>query len=883
MLDPAGESPRLVRDVLLRDGSTLRLQAPVPADLDDIQEFFDGLSPESRYLRFHGSGRTDLAARAAAESGGVDRVTLIARHDGPVVAVAGFDGLREPRAAEVAFAVADGWRRRGLATRMLEQLAEIAAARGINRFDAYVLAVNRATLRVLDGAGYGLRRRGSFDELTVSLDITPTETVQGRIDERDHFAAVAALRPILAPSSVAVAGAEATPGNLGRAVLANIVAGGFEGVVTPVNRTGGVVSSMRAAHSLAELDVAPELVIISAAGDELLEFAAEAASTGARALVLLPASPEDGSVASPERQERLLEIVRGAGLRMVGPGSLGVINTAAEVRLNATFSGASVHAGGLAIGSQAAGLGIGLLGQAEARQLGVSILVSLGSPADVSTNDLLEWCEEDDRAAVVMLYVEAFGDPERFVRIARRVSRKKPVLAVKGRRSAERARGEARSHTAAALHGDRLADALLHQAGVLRFPSGEAMLDAAQLFESQPLPSGRRIGIVSNSAGVATLAADACATRGLEVAEASDSQSPLILGIGAGPDEYAASIRQLLADVGVDALMVHYVDHQGGDPEAVLDAICAASKGRSKPLVASVVRSDGRLPWRNDPGVPNFLFPDSCAAVLARAAERRAWLSRPLGAAPHYSGLNGTAARALVSGLLDREPAGGWLSLGDAEALLATHGIPVVPSERCRDLEGAVAAAQKIGGLVALKADFAAPAHSGDIDAALLGLEGEPAVRSGWRELERRVRAAGQEWAGAIVQRLVAPGADVLVGAFGDPDLGSVIAVGLGGRQAGLAESVAFRVPPATDVEADELIDSCGGVATQLDGFRGAAALDRAALRALILRFALLLGEVPEVVEADLNPVRCTANGCVVLDMRLRIERRHTAQRIQTW
>ena len=299
MPDPAGESQQMVRDVLLSDGSTLRLQVPAPADFSDIKEFFDGLSPESRYMRFHGSGRTDLAARAAAEGGGVDRVALIARHDGPVVAVAGFDGLREPRAAEVAFAVADGWRRRGLATRMLEQLAEIAAARGINRFDAYVLAVNRATLRVLDGAGYALRRGGSFDELTVSLDITPTETVQERIGERDHFAAVAALRPILAPSSVAVAGAAATPGNLGRAVLANIVAGGFEGVVTPVNRAGSVVSSMRAVRSLTELEVAPELVIISAAGDELLEFAAEAASAGARALVLLPASPEDGSVASP--------------------------------------------------------------------------------------------------------------------------------------------------------------------------------------------------------------------------------------------------------------------------------------------------------------------------------------------------------------------------------------------------------------------------------------------------------------------------------------------------------------------------------------------------------------------------------------------------------
>jgi acyl-CoA synthetase (NDP forming)/GNAT superfamily N-acetyltransferase len=882
MTGPAGEPGQLVRDVLLRDGSTLRLQAAAPGDVGDIKEFFDGLSPESRYLRFHSYGPADIAARAAAEAGGVDRVALIARHEGLVVAVAGFDGLREPRAAEVAFAVADDWQGRGAGTRMLEQLAEIAAGRGINRFDADVMVGNQAMLGVFEGAGFGVRRRSSFGELTVSLDITPTEAVQERIGERDHLAAVAALRPILAPSSVAVAGAAAAPGNLGRAVVAKIVAGGFQGVVTPVNRSGGVVCSMRAAHSLAELDVPPELVIICAAGDELLDFAAEAASAGAKALVLLPANAEDSGVGSPERQERLLQVVRGAGVRMVGPSSLGVVNTAAGVSLNATFSGASVRAGGLAIGSQAT-LGIELLGHAEARQLGVSVLVSLGSPADVSTNDLLEWCEDDDRTAVVMLYVETFGDPERFTRIARRVSRKKPILVVKGRRSAARARGEARSHTAAALHGDAVADALMHQAGLLRFHSGEAMFDAAQLFDSQPLPSGRRIGIVSNSAGVATLAADACATRGLELAEASGTRCPLILGIGAGPDEYAASIRELLGDTGIDALMVCYVDHYDGDPETVLDAISAAATGQPKPVVASVVRSDGQLPASNSPGVPNFLFPESCAAVLARAAERRAWLSRPLGQAPHYPGLNGAAARALIASLLDRDPAGGWLSLNDAEALLDTHGIPVAAAARCRDLQSAVAVAQEIGGPVALKADFAAPAHAGDIDAVLLGLEGDPAVRSGWRELERRVRAAGREWTGAIIQRLVPPGADVLVGAFSDPDLGSVIAVGLGGRQAGLAETVAFRVPPATDVEADELIDSSGGVATQLDGFRGAAALDRAALRELILRFALLLGEVPEVVEADLNPVRCTTNGCVVLDMRLRIERRRPVERVQTW
>ena len=238
----------------------------------------------------------------------------------------------------------------------------------------------------------------------------------------------------------------------------------------------------------------------------------------------------------------------------------------------------------------------------------------------------------------------------------------------------------------------------------------------------------------------------------------------------------------------------------------------------------------------------------------------------------------------MIASFLDREPAGGWLSLPEAETLLATHGIPVVASHHCRDLERAVAVAAEIGAPVALKADFAAPAHASDIDAVMLGLEGESAIRSGWRELERRVHAAGREWIGAIVQRLVPPGgADVLVGAISDPDLGPVLAVGFGGRRAGLGRTAAFRLLPVTDAEADELIDSAEGVVSQLDGFRGSAVLDREALRELMLRFALLLRELPEVVETDLNPVRCMTNGCVVLDMRLRIERRRPVERVKTW
>jgi acyl-CoA synthetase (NDP forming)/ribosomal protein S18 acetylase RimI-like enzyme len=880
----APEPRPLVRDVLLRDGSTLRLQAPTPADFEDIKAFYDGLSPESRYFRFHGLGRTDIAARADADASGVDRLALISRHDGRMVAVACYVGLREPGVAEVACAVADDDQRRGIGMRMLEQLAELGAARGIQRFDAEVLATNGPMLRLFEHAGFAVRRRGSF-ELTVSLDITPTEAVRERIGERDHVAAVASLRPVLAPSSVAVVGALATPGNIGGAVLANIIAGGFTGVATPVNRGGAVVCSMQAVRSLAELEVPPELVIIAAAGDEMLEFAAEAAAEGARALLVLPAGPEqEGGEASLAREEQLLEIVRVGGMRMVGPSSLGVLNTAPDISLNATFTGAGVRAGALAICSPSGAVGIALLGHAAARQLGVSMFASLGNRGDVSTNDLLECWEQDERTAAVVLYVESFGSPERFTRIARRVSRGKPILVVKGRRRAERVLSEARSHTAAALRGDAVVDALLHQAGVLRFRGGEQLFDAAEFFERQPLPSGRRIGIVSSSAGVATIAADACATRGLEVRDASDAPNPLVLGISAGPDEYAASIRELLGDAGIDALMVFYVDFYDGDPQAVLDAISAVSQGQIKPVVASVLRSDGQLPARTGSGVPNYLFPESCAAVLARAAERREWLSRPLGQPPNYPDLDTPAARAVISSFLDREPGGGWLSLPEAETLLATHGIPVVHSHHCRDLPRAVAATAELGAPVALKAHFAAPAHASDIDAVILGLEDESAVRSGWCELEQRVRTAGREWTGAVVQRLIAPGgADVLVGAISDPDLGPVLAVGLGGRQAGLGRTAVCRLRPTTDTEADELISSSEGVATQLDGFRGSAMLDRHALRELILRFALLLQEVPEVVETDLNPVRCMTMGCIVLDMRLRIEPQRPAEHVKTW
>lgn len=890
----------VVRDVILRDGSTLRLRSAAPEDFDDLVAFYDGLSEQSRYLRFHGFGRTDVAARDYAEADGDARVALIGRQAGRVVAAAGYDRLREPGAAEVAFTVADDFQGRGTATRLLEQLASIASGRAIQRFDAEVMSDNRAMLAVFKRGGFGLRRQGAFGEVVVSLDIRPDEDVEDRIAERDHRGAVASLRPILAPAAIAVVGASRRPGSVGHGVLANVLEGDFAGVVTPVSRTGGVVRSVRVVEGLGDLEEIPELVIVAVPAEDVLAVAAEAADRGARALVVLSEGFSETGEEGRIRQERLLDVVRAAGMRLVGPNSLGVINTDPAVSLNATVAGATVAEGRLAICSQSGAIGLGLLGHAAARHLGISSFASLGNRADVSTNDLLEYWEEDERTAAVMLYVQTFGNPERFTRIARRVSQRKPILVIKALQM-DAAQEEARSHTAAARRGDAVVDALLRHAGVLRFRSGDELFNAAQFFEAQPLPRGRRVGVVSNSTGVATLATDACAARGLAVPELhpstveelggrSTGANPLNLGIYADAPAYAAAVEAILADEGIDAVMAFYVDLAGGDPPAVLERLDQLSEGHDKPVVASVVTAEGRLPrpvataTAQGGRVPNFLFPEACAGVLARAVERREWLSRPLGARPRYADLDAEGARERITAWLsDGAGADGWMTTPQAQALLATHGIASVSSEACPDAGAAASAAERLGGPVALKADFPPPGHAGDVDAVLLGLDGPEAIRAGWREIERRVDAAGREWHGAIVQPLVPPGADVLVGAISDLELGPVMALGLGGRQAGLAGDVGFRLLPVTDVDADELLLASRSVAMQLDGFRGSPVLDRDALRELLLRFALLLREVPEIVDADLNPVRVMAKGAIVLDMRLRVEHHRRAAAVKTW
>jgi acyl-CoA synthetase (NDP forming)/RimJ/RimL family protein N-acetyltransferase len=834
--------PELIRDVILRDGSALRLRSPQPSDEADIKAFFDALTPESRYLRFHGIARTDIPARDYAQADGDARVALMARLGDRVVAVAGYDRLNEPEAAEVAFAVSEDLRGRGMATRLLEQLAEVAAERGITRFDAEVLGDNRQMLRVFANAGFDVQRRSDFGEVHLALDLRPSERLAERIADRTHAAAVASLRPLLAPRSVAVVGASSRPGSVGGAVFRSIVAGGFVGVATPVHPDGGVVASSRAARSLADLDEPPDLAILAVPAAEVVGVAEEAARCGVRALLVVSTGFSDTD--EPEgraREEALLEAVRAHGLRLVGPNAPGVVNTDPAVGLHALVGEIAVRPGALALASQSGALGLALLGQAAARGLGISSFLALGNRADVSTNDVLEHWADDPRTAVVALYMESFGNPRRFSQVSRRVSRRKPILAVKGGRG--RALGEAAT------------DALFRQAGVLRVESTQTLFEAAEVLERQPLPRGRRVGVVTNSGGLGVVAADACAARGLELAAPSEETrarlaaalpdadrlgNPIDLGLRASPADDLEAVDALLADDLVDAVLVLHVELGGGDPAHRLEALELATATTSKPVVACVLGASGELPERATWRVPNYRFPENAVRALSLAADRRDWLSRPMGQAPVVEGLDVERARALVADAGER-----WLEPGEVQALLDAAGIRVLPAIECADADAAVSAAQRIAGPVALKAG---PDH------VLLGLEGEGAVRAGWQELVRR---AGD--ARAFVQPLADAGTDAVVHAVADPDLGPVVGVGTRGTP------LAHRLAPLTDVDADEL------------------AADAPALRDVVVRLAALSEAVPELAEADLQPVRVRDDEALVLDARVRLGPAPERRSAKTW
>jgi len=869
-------------DVILRDGGTLRLQPPAPADAGAVLAFFEGLSPESLALRFHGARRVERAlVEPFCDPDWRNRGALVGRLDDEVVALADYERVGDRDVAEVAFVVADAHQRRGIGTRLLEQLAVRARDAGITEFVADVTAGNAHAVSVFADTGFELVRELEGGEIQLRFPIVETGALALRVERRDHVGVVASLRPFFEPRSVAVVGASRRRGSIGGELFRNILDADFAGAAYPVNLSAEPVAGVRAYASVDELPELVDLVVICLPAAQVLAAADAALRRGVRALCVISAGFAETGPEGRERQDRLLALVRAHGARLVGPNCLGV--AVPPIGLNATFAPRPLPAGRIGFSSQSGALGLALLEKAAERALGFSAFASIGNKADVSSNDLLEWWEEDERTDVVLLYLESFGNPRTFSRVARRVARRKPILALKAGVTSAGARA-ASSHTAALAGSDAAVDALFHQAGVLRARTLEELVDAAALLSSQPLPKGPRVAVVTNAGGLGILCADACEAHGLELPPlAEETRAALAEGVpgeaslanpvdllgSATAGTYEAVVGPVLADPNVDALIVLFVPPVVAGAEEVAAGIrrAVAGRPREKPVIAVVVSAEGTPAALREPDSPVVAlpYPESAARALALALERTRWLARPPGREPEVAGTDERAARDAIAG------ADGWLTPAATRRLLEAYGIPLVPERVAAGADEAVEAARELGFPAVVKT--AAPGvHKTEVGGVALDLRDEAQVRS----------AAERIGLPVIVQPFLRGGTELLAGVVQDPMFGPLVAFGPGGALAELIGEASFRLAPLTDLDADELVRS-GKAGRLVAGFRGAPAADARALAELLLRLGRLAEDLPEVAELDLNPILAGPDGCVAVDARVRIRAAESGRRLKSW
>jgi acetyl coenzyme A synthetase (ADP forming)-like protein len=879
----------LEADVVLRDGSTVHVRPVRPEDRDALREFLDGLSMDSRWLRFFGGANIARQADAAADVNYRDRYGVVATGgpDSRIVAHAEYVAVDDLR-AEVAFEIADPIQGRGLGTILLAHLATAAEQNGIRTFEAEVLPQNYRMLGVFRESGFPAALHAMPDAITVELPTSITEEGLEAFDQRDQVAATAAVATFLRPTSVAVIGASKRRGSVGAEIFHNLLDAGFNGPVYPVNPTATVVQSVPAYASVKDIPGPVDLGVIVVPGQHVLGVARECGEKGARALVVISAGFSEMGGEGVTREAELLRICREFGMRLVGPNCLGVINTDPEISLNATFAPGRPQAGRVGFMSQSGALGLALIDTAGARGLGLSSFVSVGDKADISGNDLIQYWEGDDQTDLILFYLESFGNPRRFARIARRVARSKPIVAVKSGHSKAGARATS-SHTGALIAAsDVNVDALFSQSGVVRTSTLGELLDVASLLANQPYPKGNRVAILTNSGGPGIMCADACEGAGLDVvslseptvarlgellaAEASLS-NPVDMLATAGGDQYRDSILSVAADEAVDAIIVIFTPTLVTQPEDVGRAVAEAADRmpRPIPLMASFISSAGppKELQASAAHVPAFDYPEQAAEALGKAVTYGAWQARDPGEVPQFPDTREEEAAAVIAGALVRGP--GWLRPSEVDRLLDCFGLKMADSRLVRSPSAAGKAAQEMGGNVVLKAISPTLIHKTEAGAVRVGLSGRAATARAAQEMEASVAATGHRVEGFLVQRQVPDGVEMLVGVVNDPLFGPVVACGAGGVTAELLKDVQVRLTPLSDRDAGEMLRALRTFPL-LEGYRGAPGADLASLEELVLRVGALVEAHPELVEMDCNPVMATPEGAVIVDARIRVQ-----------
>jgi acetyl coenzyme A synthetase (ADP forming)-like protein len=901
-------------DRVLRDGGSIHVRAIRPDDKPLLLDHFNRLSARSVYFRFFRVKKRlgDDELRQFTELDFDRNVGLVAtlRRDGEeeIIGVgryARLDGLPaapacpapvdtapdtpvEGRRAEVAFAVADAYQGRGVASVLLEHLAEIARAAGIEEFEADVLGENNSMLAVFASSGYAVKRALEAGVFHVTFPTEETPQSLAAEHQRDRTAAAASVRVFLQPGAVAVVGASERPGSIGAALIDNVRRCGFTGAIYPVHPRAATIAGLRAYPSVGAIGAPVDLAVVAVPAAQVEAVVADCARAGVRGVVVISAGFAEVAGEGPARQERLTRLVRTSGMRMVGPNCMGVLNTDPAVSLNATFAPQWPAPGNVAMLSQSGALGLAILDRFERLGLGLANFVSVGNKADVSGNDLLAYWADDPRTAVILLYLESFGNPRKFARVAPEVARRKPIVAVKSGRSAAGTRA-ASSHSAALANLDVAVDALFEQAGVIRTETLEQLFDVAGLLSTQPVPRGSAVGVVTNAGGLGILLADACEANGLTLPELAEPTRAALRGVlspqaglanpvdmtaTASAAEYTRAIELVGADAAVDAVVVIYITPLVTHPEEIAAAIASgAGVVPAEKPVAAVFMSGEHVPPALHGGargrLPAFEFPENAARALAAAARYARWRQRPAGNALELDGFAAAAIRAVVDRLLAAARAPLWVPATDVATILRAAGIEHVVGEEATPVN-AVATAERLGYPLVAKAVAPGLVHKSDVGGVILDLRSADDVEAAVAQLRQRV----PQLQSVLLQRQVDGVIEALVGVTTDPTFGPLVVCGIGGILVELLRDAAYRLPPVTDVDAAEMLGALR-LAKLLDGYRGSPAGDRTALADVIRRVSALVELVPELRELDLNPVKVLApgRGAVVVDARIRIGR----------
>jgi acyl-CoA synthetase (NDP forming)/GNAT superfamily N-acetyltransferase len=856
-------------DALTADGHIVRIRPATAGDEAALRDLYEQASDQNLYLRFFSYGRSQIEqeVRRLVRPPAPDHLTLVAAVADALVGVASYERSGTAPNAEFAVLVADTAHGRGIGTLLIEDMCRRARCHGIQELRGEVLIDNASMLRVardlIPGAS-GLASHIESGVADVRIPTTADEAALAAVDLRERHAERQALRPLLAPASVAVVGAGREPGGVGHEVLTNLIEHGYTGTVYPINRHASEVADLPAYPRLAAVPGPVDLAVVAVPAAAVEDVLTDAAAAGVRAAVVLTSGLGESGDVGRAIQARLVHLARSHDIRLVGPNCLGVVNTDPAVRLAATFSTGVPEAGGLAVASQSGAVGIAVLDHAARTGIGVSSFVSLGNKADVSGNDLLSYWYDDPATRAVALYLESFGNPRKFARIARGVARRKPVLAVKSGRSSGGRRAGA-SHTAAAAAPDVAVESLFAQAGVVRTDTLGELLDAARLLVDRPLPAGNRLGIAGNAGGLNVLAADAAEAVGLVVPDVAGG-NPIDLGAAASPQAVVQAITGLATSGQVDAVLAVFVATRANDVPGMLSAIGdAADAAATMPVAAVVVGAPDAPASLGQRRAPVYTLPEPAAHAMGHAARYAAWRREPLGCRPDLTGVDTERARSLVAAALAE--GAGWQPAGLITDLLACYGIATLPTVTATGLDDAVAAANHLGYPVVLKSADPAIVHKSDRGAVRLDLPDAFAVRDAYTGI---AAALADPKPAVLVQPMRYGGLEVVVGVAHDPLFGSLVMLGLGGVLTDLLGDRTFQLLPLTDLDAGRMWRSLRG-APLLTGYRGKPGADVPALEDLLLRVGRLAEDLPEVAELDLNPVLALPHGTAVVDAKLRL------------